>query len=39
MNGMPNLINSSTDHGKGHSRRSKAFIASSERAAAGELKL
>lgn len=36
---VPKPMASSTDHKKGHSRRSKAFIVSSERTAAGELRL
>ena len=38
MNCKPTPMNSNTDHRNGHYRRSKAFIASSERTAAGELK-
>lgn len=38
INDIPNPIHSSSDHRKGHSRRSKAFNASKERTAAGELK-
>lgn len=38
IKGAPKPIVSSTDHKKGHSKRSKAFIASNDRTAAGEFR-